>query len=435
MLWLRRLLGERGGGPPRGQRPAERDRLEVVQRLLDAALVTANADVRATTADILDRMIAQIKAAFGAEHACIHFVHEAALERSTTMHAMQFCPVGSGPEAMRPTLMASEAALMQRALAHGRPLKLGSVGEESTDAAAKVRELGTYANVRDGLVVPVAYQGDVFAWINVYVPDERAFDGLDQGLLRTVGGVLYGAIKKEAYVRAIERIRATLETHFSPRVVDKLVGSPESLASQPSERLEVSVLFSDIRGFTALSERIEPGVVAELVSEHVDAMAEIVFAYDGIVDKYIGDSVMAVFGSPFPQDDHAQRAVAAALAMVERQRALQSKWADRVAGPLAIGVGVNTGIAIAGTVGMTRREFTHLGDAVNLASRLKDAAEPWQVLIGKSTYDRTHATITASALPPLAIKGKQERVLAYAVTSTVNDTAGGVDGVQSTVTR
>jgi adenylate cyclase len=201
-------------------------------------------------------------------------------------------------------------------------------------------------------------------------------------------------------------------------VVDKLIGDPESLAEQhKTERLEVTVLFSDIRGFTAMSERLEPDVVAEMVSEHLEAMAEVVFAHDGIVDKYIGDSVMAVFGSPFPQADHPQQAVACGLAMIERQRELQAQWGDRVMGPLAIGVGINTGVAIVGDVGVSRREFTHLGDSVNLASRLKDVAAPWQVLASEATYERAAGHVTGNQLPPITVKGKAAPVIAYEITA------------------
>lgn len=384
----------------------------MLEHLLEAAQAAANADSESTTADILDRVVGEIKAAFGASHTCVHFVEEAALEGSTTMHGMLSCPVGSVSAALAPRLGALEKQAMELALAAGRPMRISEL------RGGLLAPLADEASFEDGLIVPVAYQGETFAWINVYVGDQAGverFDGVDTGLLRAIGGVVYGAIKKEAFVRAIQRIRATLETHFSPRVVDKLIASPESLASQHSERLDVTVLFSDIRGFTALSERLEPDVVAEMVSEHLDTMASVVFRYDGIVDKYIGDSVMAVFGSPFPQGDHPQRAVAAALAMIEAQRDLQSKWGERIAGPLAIGIGVNTGIAIVGDVGMARREFTHLGDTVNLASRLKDVAQPWQVLIGESTYERVPEAFRATRQPPFTVKGKSEPVIAYDV--------------------
>ncbi|HET7768041.1 MAG TPA: adenylate/guanylate cyclase domain-containing protein [Chloroflexota bacterium] len=404
----------RGAGAQSGQSGRE----AAVLRLLEAAQAAANADNSATSADILNAAVDQIKAAFGAKHACVHFVREEVLNSDTTMSGMASCPVAGTQPDLQPHLAGLEKAAMEQALAQGRPLRIMEV-------ARSLGALQEAAGFEDGIIVPVAYQGEAFAWVNVFVPETKAFDAVEEGLLRTVGGVLYGAIKKEAFVTAIQRIRATLETHFSPRVVDKLIGDPESVAAHAkSERLDVTVLFSDIRGFTALSERLEPDVVAEMVGEHLEAMAEVVFEHDGIVDKYIGDSVMAVFGSPFPQDDHPQRAVACALAMVERQRALQDQWGERVMSPLAIGVGVNTGVAIVGDVGVSRREFTHLGDTVNLASRLKDVAKPWQVLVGPETHARVAGGVEAVALEPLQIKGKAEPVAAYEVTRYTGDAAG-----------
>ena len=412
-LW-RRLSRERSADSAEATQAAASsaaERLLIVQQLLEAAQVAANAEPGTTAADVLGRMIEQVRGAFGARHACIHFARPQALEPGTVSEGVQYCPVGSGTAEAIPRLAGLEQAAMLRARQAGRPLPIAPMREEV------LAELALTAGFQDGLVVPVAYQDDAFAWLNIYLASSHSFDEVDQGLLRAVGGVLYGAIKKEAFIAAIQRIRAVLETHFSPQVVDKLISDPESLASQRNGRLDVSVLFSDLRGFTALSERLDPDEVALLISEHLEAMAMVVFQYGGIVDKYIGDSVMAVFGSPFPQPDHPQRAVAAALAMVAVQRDLHARWNARVQDPLAIGIGINSGVAVVGTVGMSRREFTHLGDTVNLASRLKDVAKPWQVLINRSTYERVREQVQADPLEPFAVKGKAEPVNAFEVTA------------------
>ena len=311
MGWWQRLFGS--GKPTDG----DEDRLAVVQRLLAAAQAATNAEATTTTADVLDNILAEIRAAFATQQACIHFVREGAVHPDNIFHGVQTCPVLlSATEDTLAHFAALEKAAMQRARELGGPVQVSAVRDEL------LTDLATAADFVDGLIVPIAYQGDAFAWINVYLRWPRRFDAIDRSLLRAVGGVLYGAIKKEAFISALQRIRATLETHFSPRVVDKLVSDPESFAEQRSERLDVSVLFSDIRGFTALSERLEADEVAAMMSAHLNAMAEVVFKYDGIVDKYIGDAVMAVFGSPFPQGDHPQRAVAAALEMLAVQRKL-----------------------------------------------------------------------------------------------------------------
>lgn len=430
MPWWNALIGRVSGA---GQRPSDgvpvlpaatgpedtvaQARLVLVRRLLSAAQTTTNASLSDSSANIIDRMLSEIRAAFGAEHACIHFVREAGLAGGTTMSGMVTCPVGSCSPDLAPHLAGLERKVMLQALEMGKPVLLAE------SAADVVHQLGGHVGFTDGIVVPIAYQGEAFAWINVFVAVPRPFDDVEQGLLRAVGGVLYGSIKKDAYVSAIQRIRQTLETHFSPRVVDKLLSNPESLSEHRSERLEVTVLFSDIRGFTALSERLDPEDVAEMVSEHLETMAEVVFRYGGIVDKYIGDSVMAVFGSPFPSDDHPRRAVAAGLAMVEAQRGLQARWGERVNSPLAIGIGINTGVAIVGDVGVSRREFTHLGDTVNLASRLKDVAAPWQVLVNQSTFERVQDVVAGDPVEPFSVKGKQEPVHAVSITRYTGDQA------------
>jgi class 3 adenylate cyclase len=417
LQWLERLLATWGGAAPSPSGDENNHRLAVVQHMLEAAQATANAEPSASTAEVLGRVIQQIQTAFGVHHACIHFARDEAAGVAEAMRAMQACPVAAGPESLQPHLAGLERAMMERAATLGRAVQVRDAGGDLTQALAGITRL------EDGIVIPIAYRGELFAWINVYAPDRREFDAVDEGLLRTIGGVLYGVIKKDAFVKAIQAIRSTLESHFSPRVVDKLISSPEMLAHHGSERLDVTVLFSDIRGFTALSERLDPETVATVVSEHLETMADVVFRYDGIVDKYIGDSVMAVFGSPMPQSDHPRRAVAAAVAMIEAQRALEARWQARLHAPLAIGVGVHTGIAVVGDVGVSRREFTHLGDTVNLASRLKDVARPWQVLISAATYERARDVLEATSVPPLTVKGKAQPVIAFEAVRYTGDTA------------
>ena len=158
-----------------------------------------------------------------------------------------------------------------------------------------------------------------------------------------------------------------------------------------------------------------------MVSEHLEAMAEVVFAHDGIVDKYIGDLVMAVFGSPFPQSDHPEQALKCGLAMLERQRQLQADWGERVMGPLAIGIGINTGVAIVGDVGVSRREFTHLGDSVNLASRLKTWPRRGRCLPARQPTAVPAGVVSGTALPPITVKGKAAPVIAYEITRAPSD--------------
>ena len=163
-------------------------REHAVLRLLDAAQAAANADNSATSAQILGTAVEQIKAAFGAKNACVHFVREEVLNADTTMRGMASCPVADVHQDLQPHLAGLERAAMEQALAQGRPLRLA-------DVAHSLGELPLAAGFEDGIIVPVAYQGEAFAWVNVFVPRAKAFDAVEEGLLRTVGGVLYGALK------------------------------------------------------------------------------------------------------------------------------------------------------------------------------------------------------------------------------------------------
>src|SRR5688500_14330935 len=167
---------------------ASAGRDEAVLRLLEATQAAANAANSATSADILNAAVAQIKAAFGAQHACVHFVREEVLRTDTTMQGMASCPVAGVEQDLQPHFGGLEKAAMDQALAQGRPLRIAEV-------ARSLGELQRAAGFEDGIIVPVAYQGEAFAWVNVFVPQSKAFSAVEEGLLRTVGGVLYGAIK------------------------------------------------------------------------------------------------------------------------------------------------------------------------------------------------------------------------------------------------
>jgi adenylate cyclase len=186
----------------------------------------------------------------------------------------------------------------------------------------------------------------------------------------------------------------------------------ERIGSTPLEQqeLEATILFSDIRGFSALAERLTARQVADLLARHLSAMAEVVLAHGGTIDKFAGDAVMAVFGAPDPVADHAERALRCALDMQARQAALNEEPVGGGDEPIHIGIGVNTGTVVAGTVGGGGRlEYTVLGDAVNVAQRIQTEAGPGEIMA-------TAATIAAAPDVPsepvglVAVKGRSEPV-------------------------
>jgi adenylate cyclase len=178
--------------------------------------------------------------------------------------------------------------------------------------------------------------------------------------------------------------RRTLASFVPQQVVDRLAAQPDT-AIEPQE-MEVTVLFSDIRGFSTLAERLAARDVATVVGKHLSAMAEVVLEHGGTIDKFQGDAVMAVFGAPEPQPDHAERALRCALAMQARQSQLNAEGWGADVPVLDVGVGVNTGSVIAGTVGGGGRlEYTVVGDAVNIAQRLQSEADGGEVVAAAST--------------------------------------------------
>ena len=167
-------------------------------------------------------------------------------------------------------------------------------------------------------------------------------------------------------------VRGLLGRYVSPSVADFILRHPERCALG-GEEVTATVLFADIRGFTALTERFPPRVTLGLLNDYFQAMSGVVFAHDGMVDKFIGDAIMAIFGAPVPTDDHATRALQAAAEMIERLDELQVHWKGEGLPPVRIGIGIATGTMIVGNMGSeARADFSVVGDAVNLAARLQD---------------------------------------------------------------
>jgi len=214
-----------------------------------------------------------------------------------------------------------------------------------------------------------------------------------------------------AAVVAKQTAAATLSSYVPQQVVERLASG-----DMTQEELEVSVLFSDIRGFSTIAERLSARDIAEIVGRHLGAMAEVVTEHGGTIDKFQGDAVMAVFGAPEPLEDHAERALRCAIAMQRRQTDLNAQgWGTDAVEILAIGVGVNTGLVIAGAVGGGGRlEYTVIGDAVNVAQRLQSEAEGGEVVASASTIAAANG-IASEPIGPRQVKGREEPVEVFRV--------------------
>jgi len=232
-----------------------------------------------------------------------------------------------------------------------------------------------------------------------------------------------------------KKIRSRMERYHSPAVVDEIV---KGLISTESEvrSIDISILFADISGFTPMSESKKPEEVAEFLSHFFSCAVESIFAYGGTLDKFIGDAVMAFFGAPLPQDDHADRAVLTGLMLQRMVNEWNVERAKTDLPPVMVRVGINSGLAVVGNVGTEKRvDYTVLGSSVNIASRIESGvAKPGQVVISQNTMDRIMGSFETQSLGEFALKGLQQKMPVFAVTGTVGVGATPAPALQSTST-
>jgi len=245
-------------------------------------------------------------------------------------------------------------------------------------------------------------------WLNLIVPSVV--------LIANSGFVaLYRVLVEEAEKR---KVRGAFGQYVSPEVIRRLLEEPESVKPR---KTSITVLFSDIRGFTTISESLDAQEMADLLNDYLTEMTRIIFSNRGTLDKYIGDAVMAFWGAPFAEAGHSDRCCQTALAMLDRLAELQSAWREKGKPALEIGVGINTGTASVGNMGSELRYgYTAIGDAVNLASRLEGLNKEYgtRVLISESTYiTLQRPDLLVRELDLIRVKGKLLPATIYEVVS------------------
>lgn len=212
-------------------------------------------------------------------------------------------------------------------------------------------------------------------------------------------------------------LRATFGRYVSPQILEHILAHPEKV-QLGGERRDLTILFSDIRGFTSISEASEPEEVVEMLNVYLTKMVDILLAHGGTLDKFIGDAVMGFWNAPALDPDHATHAVACAIEMVEETARLRAKWEAEGKPPLRIGIGINTGEAVAGNIGSERVfGYTVIGDAVNLASRLEGKNKDYvtEIIISEFTLARIGDSFETVYLDDVKVKGKERAVKIYQV--------------------
>jgi adenylate cyclase len=221
--------------------------------------------------------------------------------------------------------------------------------------------------------------------------------------------------------REKRKMRGAFSQYVPPGLINQIMLRPELLRLGGEEK-ELTALFSDIRGFTAMSEGLSPTALVDVLNEYLSEMTDVIFKHWGTLDKYIGDAIMAFWGAPYPQDDHALRACRAALEMQQALIRLQDRWQQEGRPHIEIGVGINTGAMVVGNMGSkTRFNFTIMGDNVNLASRLEGTNKEFgtRLIISDSTCQAVRHELLVRELDLIRVKGKVKPVKIFQLVGTL----------------
>ena len=267
-----------------------------------------------------------------------------------------------------------------------------------------------------GALVAVVLAANLFAffefgrWLNLFLP-----------LLSIVA--IYTAVVLYKYFigeRQERQLRAAFKHYLSPTLVEQVARDP-ALLQLGGEQKELTVLFADVRDSTQLGGKLPPAAFAQLLNEVMDTLTAVLFAHDGMLDKFTGDGLVAVFGAPLPQPDHPLRACRAALAMLNQLAPVQARWARPELPPLDVGIGINTGSMLIGNMGSKERfSYTVIGDEANLGARLEAANKDFQtrILISEATWQRVKDEIAARDLDVVTFRGMARPVRVFEVVGT-----------------
>ncbi|KAJ3194269.1 hypothetical protein HK101_003114 [Irineochytrium annulatum] len=275
-----------------------------------------------------------------------------------------------------------------------------------------------YGQIRSVICVPLTAHNKVHGILHLDSRDRmnNSFSSKDLALVKAISNQTAVAIENSILIKEVEqkaKITEQLSRFLAPHVVDRMTSRGNPI-QRGGRELVGTIIFADIRGFTNLSEKVGPQEVVNLLNDYFERLVDIVFKYEGVVDKYIGDALMAVFGSMEDETDAEWRSVAAALEFKEGMREMNDERKRQGKDIISIGVGVNTGELLCGFIGSSQRlEYTCIGDTVNTTSRICDMSSKDQILISETTYQAVKEWVVAEPVGYRQFKGKTTEVMVY----------------------
>jgi class 3 adenylate cyclase/DNA-binding response OmpR family regulator len=284
-----------------------------------------------------------------------------------------------------------------------------------TAGAEQIQKAGDTRKPTSIACVPMVVNDRVLGALEVlnFAANAEVFTQHDTAMLSAISDYAAIAIENSRNYAAIhssrEQLRDTFERFVPPQVVERAVSNPGDV-KPGGQRQPISVLFADIRGYTSFSESIAPEKVVETLNHFLDLAAGVIIGWEGTLDKYFGDGLMAIFNAPNSQPDHVHRAVDAALALMRAAHEVNLQHGYQ----LSYSIGVHTGEAVVGYIGTSRAlNYTAIGDTVNLARRLQESAQPGQILVDESVIKVLGNQVQARLLGELKVKGRKSPALAY----------------------
>jgi adenylate cyclase len=293
----------------------------------------------------------------------------------------------------------------------------------SSDATMDSRFSGAHSiimqGIRSTMCVPLLHADELLGIMHMDSQiATNAFTEKDLQIFTSIANQAAVAIQNARLVKKIEMetaTRAQFQRLLSPNLVEQLVKGEMKL-EKGGELREVTILISDIRGFTSMSEKKPPSEIVAMLNEYFEQMVDVLFKRSGTLDKYVGDEIMALFGAPVDMPDSPLAAVQCAVEMMQALREFNITREAEKQEPIRIGIGINTGQVITGAIGSTKTlQYTAIGDPVNTASRLCSLAGPGEIIVSETTMRRIADHVEARPLPPTRVKGKNEPLQIYNV--------------------